>query len=521
MRRTIPLTLKPFSAVSTAEIRAFTLIVMVGLVTRLLALPWAETVNGDALSRIHLASDWANSPHWISADIWAPFHTYVLGVGLWLMPWPFVTPVLLNVLFSIGTAICLWRFTRSEFGVPAGSEAAPQFVAIAFLLLPLVFRNSLMALSEPLYLFLMSLMLVFLAQARRISGGLGQAALAGLFLTLAAAVRYEVWPLIPVLALLLWRKPKSAFAFGMVALAFPISWMASSHLQYGDPLYVLNFQAEDTADVLALYGGMTPTRWLVRLVFFPMTLFFGMTAGVLGLSLLGVWHGFRQRVVSLVWLAPFGVLLAMLFYKSVGGTLNLDVRYSLALALFLLPYSAVGLQGLRSERPWLRRLILLSIVPLGYVLYLATPLTSPLLKGISRSPADEVAPIPRLSPSTRSLIDLVGRHRRDEALMVWGFGANQVDLQVIFHHRLMGPEQLTVSHSLLPNQQETLQREFFSNHPKGLILAEMAEHPELPLPDASPIVIRFDQFLLELSPVATDGSGCLFRYRRRSVLPRP
>ncbi|NJM56274.1 MAG: hypothetical protein HC857_00760 [Synechococcales cyanobacterium RU_4_20] len=381
------LALKPFR---TVEFRAILRITIVGLTTRLFALPWAETVNGDALSRIHLASAWARSPHWISADIWPPLHTYVTGASLWLLPWPFVTPVVLNILFSIGTALGLWVFTRREFGaksfasgqglgeiVVAEHESASRFVAIAFLLLPLVFRNSLMALSEPLYLFLLSLVLVFLAQARRASGRLDQAMLAGLFLTLAAAVRYEVWPLIPVMALPLWRKPGFALAFGLVALAFPLCWMASSQIQFGDPLYVLNFQSADTAKVLARYGGMTPTKQVVRSLFFPMTLFFGMTAGVLGLSLLGVWRSFREQAVSLVWLAPFGVLLGLLFYKSISGTLNLDERYSLALAFLLLPYSAVGLQGLGrmhlSQKPlgqaalptpwvkWFRRLTLLSI----------------------------------------------------------------------------------------------------------------------------------------------------------------
>ncbi|NJM56275.1 MAG: hypothetical protein HC857_00765 [Synechococcales cyanobacterium RU_4_20] len=148
------------------------------------------------------------------------------------------------------------------------------------------------------------------------------------------------------------------------------------------------------------------------------------------------------------------------------------------------------------------------------MLYLAEPLTATWLQGISRSPAQQIAPIPRLNPPTRSLIDLVARHRTREALMVWGFDANQVAHQVIFYQHLLEPEQLTLSHSLLPHQQETLQHRFLSRHATGLLLVEIAEYPELPSLDAPPTVIRFDRFSLELSPMATDGSGLLYRFRR-------
>ncbi len=83
------------------------LIVMVGIATRLLALPWAETVNGDAVSRTYLAWAWSEAPHWISADIWLPLGTYVTGISLWVLPFPFWTPVVLNGLLTI--AACAFR----------------------------------------------------------------------------------------------------------------------------------------------------------------------------------------------------------------------------------------------------------------------------------------------------------------------------------------------------------------------------------------------------------------------------
>lgn len=495
---------------------------MVGIATRLLALPWAETVNGDAVSRTYLAWAWSEAPHWISADIWLPLGTYVTGISLWVLPFPFWTPVLLNSLLTIAAALCLWAFTRRELrgrdAVTVRDEQASRFVAIAFLLTPLAFRNSLMALSEPLYILLLSLLMLCLSAARQAQatakGQLGATVLAGLCLTLAAASRYEAWPLIPVMALLLWHRPKLMVVFGLVAAAFPLYWLVSNQLQYGDALHMIKFQSLDTAEILADSGGMTLTRRLVRLVFFPMTLAFGMTFGVLVLSLVGIgrsWKAGAERAMSLVWLAPFLMMLALLVYKATSGTLNLEVRYSLALMLFLLPYAAVGVRSLSVR--W-QALLGLSIFPLGYLLYLAQPLAQPLLKGIERSPAEYTAPIPRINAPTRRIITLLQEHRTAEPVMVWGFEAYQVAQQVVFHSGLAESEQLPLSETFSPKKWAILLSTFTLRNTTGLLLVETAKHPTLPAPGSPTQVMDFGDVALELTPISTDGPAVLYRYRR-------
>lgn len=520
------------------------LIVVVGIVTRLLALPWAETTNGDAITRGQWALQWATDPHWIRAGVWLPFSTYVTGLSLKVFPWPIWTPILLNIVLTSLAALCLWQFTLREFfgtgmnSDRAGSklnradfegsdhqefwreaESVSTFVAIAFLLTPLSFRTSLMALSEPLTILMLGLTLLCLSQARRPEGRLSQALLGGICLTLASAIRYEIWILIPFFVGVLWRKPRFLLVCGLAALAFPLVWMADSWAQYGEPLYPLTYQVLDTSQVLAINGGMTLTKRLVRLVFFPMTLVFGLTFGAFGLAGVGALRAIFRPSPTRIWLLPFGVLLALLSYKAVSGTLNMEERYSLNLAFLLLPFAAecfrlprpqrgrsglrlsglrlfglrlsgVKLQGMRLSGPRLRQLVLLSMFPLGYVLYLAQPVAPLLLKGIQRSPAQNIAPIPRLPPETRSLIAVVQRHRRlaplPEPVVVWGFESNQVESLILFHngvlfeqgHKEQGhKEQGHKFEVALTDRVAARLKAFGDRHPQGLLMIE--DHPRV------------------------------------------
>ncbi len=514
------------------------LIVGVGLLTRLLALPWADTVNGDAVSRTYWAWEWSAAPHWIEAGVWLPFGTYINGVSLWLFPWPFWTPVLLNIVVTVLTALCLWQFTRQEFeqdesregragAVQSGGEkgSASLFVAIAFLLTPLAFRTSLMALSEPLSVLLLGLSLLFLAQARRVAGQFHQALLGGFFLTLAAAIRYEMWPLIPVLALLLLPKPKFMLGFGLVALLFPLIWMGDSLRVYGDAFYTLKYQSTDTAGVLAYSGGMTLTRRLVRLVFFPMTLVFGMTFGAFALASLGAIRAVIRRPRTWVWLLPFSVLLGLLFYKAITGTLNLEERYSLSLAYLLLPFAAelfkpfqrrFNLLGLKLSGQRLQQLTLFSMFPLGYVLYLAQPWAPVLLKGIERSPAANIAPIPRLSPEVKGLIAVVQRHRSNEPLWVWGFEPHQVGHLILFHNRPDIDQQFVFSANEPREMTLNQARDFLKRNPQGLLMVEQPLRasdlfPQLGQP--KPILSLPNAPRIQMEALETGDRYILYRYR--------
>lgn len=453
-------------------------ICLVGLGLRLLALPFSDTTEGDAFARGIHAWDLLKHPHLIIHGVWLPLQTYYMAGILGITQEFYYTPVLTNILLSVLTVIPLYWFSRREFGPNAG-----WFVALAFALYPLAFRNSLMGLSDTPFAFLTALALALLSYARGHDGRLWQAVLAGLMMTLAAETRYEAWLLIPLLGVALWRKPKFLICFWSLAMVAPGFWMLGSWLMDGHPLHSLTYQAADTAQTLIDRGGMSWRKRLVRLIFMPGILLFGLSALMFGLACLGAIMAVRHRRPQRIWLLPFLGVGLVLVQKSVAGTMNLQPRYGLILGMFLLPFAALALEGITNPR---RRSLLtwgtlLLMLPSSYALNLVTPVLGSLLadtKMIKKeSPASLINAVPRLNASTKTLSNIVNATiQGDDALAVICFP----DITgLIAYASGVNPDRLYFS--LTSHFDDYSKRYqlylFFEQHPQGVITLDPDHWP--------------------------------------------
>jgi hypothetical protein len=91
-------------------------LVLIGLIVRLVALPFVHTDDADAVTRVFMAYKWLQEPHWIVSDVWLPLHLYMNAFIIRLSGGDLIyAPKLVNILFAVATVIPLYKFTENEF----------------------------------------------------------------------------------------------------------------------------------------------------------------------------------------------------------------------------------------------------------------------------------------------------------------------------------------------------------------------------------------------------------------------
>ena len=162
-------------------------IVGISLLVKIIALPFAQTVDADAVSRVHLSMAWAQNPEWISTSVWAPLHFYLNGLALMIWDNIVYTPKILNIIIASVSILPFFYFTRREF-----NENGALIASIFFALSPILFRTSFMALSETPYVLAFLISLNLISKALR-QNSTSTILWAGFFMTIAAGFRYEAW----------------------------------------------------------------------------------------------------------------------------------------------------------------------------------------------------------------------------------------------------------------------------------------------------------------------------------------
>jgi hypothetical protein len=369
--RTISLAFRRLTATDSirpglANWRWLLLIAVIGVVVRLLAVPFSMVNDGDAVARTWIAWRWLDRPEFITSGEWGPLHTYLIAFALAVWRDPVGAPIFLNSALSVMTAIPLYYFTRNEFR----NDRAALLVAGAWVLYPLAVRNSLMPLADTPFTFFMAMCLFFLSLARQPSGHWWHALAAGLSLTAAGMLRFEGWLLIPLLAIALLRRPTLLVPFVAASLVFPMFWVIGNRIQNGDFLYsfhwaenwnaVMDVRAEDIAEPLK------------QLAYYPLLILFGTTPLLAVLCIAGVGRSWLKLRGYAVWSIPVIFLLALYIIQATRSTLVLKGRYTIPLTFLLLPFVAAIYDAicrrLGNERR--RRFVLLvlgTIIPLSYI----------------------------------------------------------------------------------------------------------------------------------------------------------
>ncbi|NOX48180.1 MAG: hypothetical protein GXO89_14500 [Chlorobi bacterium] len=324
-------------------------LVFLSLLVKVVLLPFAQTDDADAVTRIFISIDWMNDPTWIKTAIWAPFHFYLNGVALMVWDNPVFVPKIVNILFSSFTLIPFYAFTKREFNKD-GALAASAFLAIS----PVLFRNGFLALSETPYLFFLVLTMDFISKGLK-GNSVRYMVLAGFFITIAAGFRYEAWLVMAIfgLLILLLGKWKQSIVFGFVALLFPVIWMYSNWLETGDALYSIHGNYHYTLVEMGNNDNVGLESRLRRIWFFPFSWMIALGPPVAFLvlkTMIGVYKK-RPAIRSMVfWSVPFWVMLLFFLYNASKGVLLLQHRFTGTLVVFSLPFIAIYFKELNPKR---------------------------------------------------------------------------------------------------------------------------------------------------------------------------
>ena len=344
----------------SSETRQILLLMAIGLFVRLLILPFSQTIDADAVTRIFMAYKWLKDPELITSAVWLPLHLYFNAAAIWLSGDLVFGPKLMNILFAVATVPPLYKFVKNEFN----SEGA-FWVTLTYLFVPIVIRNSLQALSGIPYAFFIVLAMYFLSQGRKTQKQIKYGILAGLAITLAGGFRYEAWLLIAVFtAVLFFQKQwKMMIAFMIFSMIVPGFWMIGCYIDEGDIFFGPNGAYRWNVIVSGVNEHMNFEKYLRRTFFFFISWFFLLTPVV---SFLIVFYTIKSRKLKSVsrdtwlWLIPFVVLFLMFIYKALNGTLLLQHRFTLSLILTSLPFYALMFQDGKSLK--IKRIIALSVV---------------------------------------------------------------------------------------------------------------------------------------------------------------
>lgn len=349
--------------------RNILIVTLLALVTRLIILPWSQTVHADAVSRVFIAVDWMANPHYITDGYWGPLHHYLNAFFMWIFPGRVIGPKMLNIILASATILPLYRFTLNVFGNRKGA----LFVALIYAFCPIIMRNSFQALAGVSYAFFVVLSMYFLSEGLKREGKLTFAALGGLAITCAAATRYEAWVVIAAftLVLLLFRQWKYMIVFWLFAMIFPGSWMIGNQVEFGDFLYSVNQNDVWNIQQEGINDNVTVIERIKRVIFFPMSFLFNISPITVVLLLVGLIVAAVRKSFTktqLIWLVPFLIMAGIFQQKAWAGTLMTQHRFVITWIILLLPFTAlVFTQEKRLQlKTWLMTIAVVTLAPLSF-----------------------------------------------------------------------------------------------------------------------------------------------------------
>ncbi|MCT4663658.1 MAG: glycosyltransferase family 39 protein [Flavobacteriales bacterium] len=302
-------------------------------------MPFSQTVDADAVTRIFLSLDWIENPTWISESVWGPLHFYLNGLALAIWKNPVYTPKILNIILSTFSLIPFYYFTKREFN-NNGALITTIFLALS----PILFRNSFFGLSETPYLFFLVLAMNWLSKWIKERKTLFLI-LSGIAITIASGIRYEAWMIMAIWGVFVLVKYdfKNAFIFSVFALIFPFIWMMQSYLNTGNPFSGIEGNFKWTMDVMDNNANLNFESYLRRIWYFPFIWVISV-GPPLAFILLKDHFQFKKfnnaKFYSNIWFITLIIVFVFIIINSLKGTLLLHARFVGSILIFSLPFAA-------------------------------------------------------------------------------------------------------------------------------------------------------------------------------------
>jgi len=320
------------------------------LAVRALPLLFGVEHYGDAPVRIEAAERWAQDPHlwrgFSEAFQYGPLHLTLLGGAVRLFG-RFAGPKLLSLACGLVGIWLVHRLARRAAGSTAALVAG---LGLAFS--PLHAQASTTGASEAVFLALL------LGSIDRLLAGRAMAA--AVLVGLGGLVRYDGWLYVPLMAALLWRRPRAAAAFIAIAAAPAALWLLQCWRADGDALSAIrHIQRDHQMLAERALGWFGQVRWrLYALGYWPIALLAVCTplvgaAAVAGsLTALGRWlrerraPGDREALALLAW----GPAAFFTFRAAVLADFRPMGRFAIAAGALALPFAWEALARLPLRR---------------------------------------------------------------------------------------------------------------------------------------------------------------------------
>lgn len=320
---------------------------------RLLVLPLATLDSADSPARVFIGWLWSEQPYYISAGGWGPLHYYLIGVAMKFWPDPVWSPTLLHIGFGALTCVFVYQLALELFRSPRAALLA----ALGFAVYPLAIATSLEAHPEIPCVALVALGLRFLVRLWRPEGRPRDAVIAGVAITLASALRYEIWMMLPLLAAPLLPQWRKLFTFVAVAMLHPLAWMIGCTLRFGNPLYSLVW-SDDYERKLMDHANENVLQLVVqKAVQFGSTAVHGLSLPLAALVAGGVLATLLRRRREALWLLAPAWLFLLLSIAGARGSIWYKPSYTLLCGTMTLPFVAALFEAWRVDAWPLRRYV--------------------------------------------------------------------------------------------------------------------------------------------------------------------
>lgn len=342
-------------------------------------------LDGDTHTRTLMAVKWMQSPFFIHVPndvtwVFGPLHCYLNAAAPTIWYDPPLVPRLLSLMMTSLTIFPLYHSVRLEFG-----SRVAFYSAVSCCLCTLFIHPAAIAASEGINLLLIFSTLYFFIGYRRTGRWVDLLYAAG-FALAATMMRFDSWPLVTMLAvLLLWESWRTggkvanssritgvsqAVLFGLVSHSFAITWLMSQWLILGHPMSM----AVNSLDVPMINQSIHELGWmgltLYHLAFMPaiMLLCIPLPFGIAAVFGLFKTIKARQNTMLLWLLIAFTVYYLMTFVVTLS---RFPLARFITLPTILLTcFSGIGIVY------WLDRYSMAAkrwIIPISLILAVALP----------------------------------------------------------------------------------------------------------------------------------------------------
>ena len=319
-------------------------ILLFGAILRVACFPFSSNAGGDALTRASMAATWVTHPnfHLDAFGPYPPLPFWLMAIPLTLTHHVELGARLIGLIFGVAALYYFWLCAHELFG-----EQASNYSLLVAVFYSLFVGYSTTSSSEGPYLFFLLGSLAYFFRYRR-TGNLGTLSISGVFMTFAAATRYEPWVIMFAMGLLLvwplstvFRKDRiwPILLFTALAGAWPAVFMVYCWRKFHDPVHYLTMQHAWTAQT----GAFEHSAAYI-LTFIPGVLVLTLSPFAIAAILYGIWRARFQHGSVRDYFVIMVIFFCVQFYDLVSGGTWPAARYTITIGIFLAMSAGYGFE---------------------------------------------------------------------------------------------------------------------------------------------------------------------------------